>query len=305
MRKTMLRKDLLLAPVVVIAWGMNFVVIKIGLDGVPPMLLGALRFTLAAFPAVFFVRRPQLSLRWLLAYGLTISFGQFAFLFSAMYVGMPAGLASLVLQAQAFFTLGLASLFLHERIRAQNIVGLVVAAAGLALIGMQGGHTMTVAGFLLTLCAAVSWALGNIVTKRVGKVDLVGLVVWASLIPPLPFFALSYVFEGPRQIAAALSGISASSMFAVVYLAFVATLLGYGLWSRLLSLYPASQVAPFSLLVPIIGLASASLLLGEQLSAAQIAGAAFVIMGLVINVSGGRMVQRLRVALLSSWDEGT
>jgi len=298
-------KDLLLALVVVIAWGVNFVVIKIGLHGVPPMLLGALRFTLAAFPAVFFIKRPQLSLRWLLTYGLTISFGQFAFLFSAMYVGMPAGLASLVLQAQAFFTLGLASVFLHERFRAQNIVGLVVAAAGLALIGMQGGHTMTVAGFLLTLCAAVSWALGNIVTKRVGKVDLVGLVVWASLIPPLPFFALSYVFEGPRQIAAALSGISASSMFAVVYLAFVATLLGYGLWSRLLSLYPASQVAPFSLLVPIIGLASASLLLGEQLSAAQIAGAAFVIMGLVINVSGGRMVQRLRVALLSSWDEGT
>ena len=301
----MLPKDLLLAPVVVIAWGVNFVVIKIGLHGVPPMLLGALRFTLAAFPAVFFIRRPQLSLRWLLAYGLTISFGQFAFLFSAMYVGMPAGLASLVLQAQAFFTLGLASVFLHEQIRAQNMVGLVVAAAGLVLIGMQGGHTMTAAGFLLTLCAAVSWALGNIVTKRVGKVDLVGLVVWGSLIPPLPFFALSYLFEGPQQIATALSGISVSSVLAIVYLAFVATLLGYSLWSRLLSRYPASQVAPFSLLVPIVGLASASLLLGEQLGAAQIAGAAFVMMGLVINVSGGRVVQRLRVALSSSRNEGT
>jgi len=298
-------KDLLLAPVVVVAWGVNFVVIKIGLDGVPPMLLGALRFTLAAFPGVFFVRRPQLPLRWLLAYGLTISFGQFAFLFSAMYVGMPAGLASLVLQAQAFFTLGLASVFLHERFCAQNIVGLVVAAAGLALIGMQGGHTMTAAGFLLTLCAAVSWALGNIVTKRVGKVDLVGLVVWASLIPPLPFFALSYVLEGPRRITAAFSGISVSSVFAVVYLAFVATLLGYSLWSRLLSRYPASQVAPFSLLVPIIGLVSASLLLGEQLCATQIAGAAVVMIGLVINVSGGWIVQRFRVALSSSRDEGT
>lgn len=203
-------KDLLLALVVVIAWGVNFVVIKVGLHGMPPMLLGALRFTLAAFPAVFFVRRPQLPLRWLLAYGLTISFGQFAFLFSAMYVGMPAGLASLVLQAQAFFTLGLASVFLHERFRVQNLVGLVAAAAGLALIGLQGGHTMTAAGFLLTLCAAASWALGNIVTKRLAKVDLVGLVVWASLIPPLPFFALSYVFEGPQRIATAFSAISAS-----------------------------------------------------------------------------------------------
>lgn len=297
-------KDLLLALVVVIAWGVNFVVIKVGLHGMPPMLLGALRFTLAAFPAVFFVRRPQLPLRWLLAYGLTISFGQFAFLFSAMYVGMPAGLASLVLQAQAFFTLGLASVFLHERFRVHNLVGLVAAAAGLALIGLQGGHTMTAAGFLLTLCAAASWALGNIVTKRLGKVDLVGLVVWASLIPPLPFFALSYVFEGPQRIATAFSAISASSVFAVVYLAFVATLLGYSLWSQLLSRYPASQVAPFSLLVPIIGLASASLLLGEQLGPMQIAGAAFVMMGLVINVLGRWMVQRLGAALSSFPDEG-
>ncbi|OAJ58313.1 acetylserine transporter [Paraburkholderia ginsengiterrae] len=289
-------KDLLLALVVVVAWGVNFVVIKVGLHGVPPMLLGALRFTLAAVPAVFFVKRPNLPWRWLLAYGVTISLGQFAFLFSAMYVGMPAGLASLVLQAQAFFTLIFAAAFLHERFRAQNVVGLLIAAAGLAVIGMQGGHAMTLAGFVLTLCAACSWALGNIVTKKVGKVDLVGLVVWGSLIPPLPFFALSYAFEGPQRIVAALSGISAMSIFAVVYLAFVATLVGYGLWSRLLSRHPASQVAPFSLLVPIVGLASASLFLGEQLSAAQVGGAALVMAGLAVNVFGGWAVQRFSLA---------
>ncbi|ALE55753.1 O-acetylserine/cysteine exporter [Paraburkholderia sp. SIMBA_055] len=289
-------RDLLLALVVVIAWGVNFVVIKVGLHGVPPMLLGALRFTLAAIPAVFFVKRPQLAWRWLLAYGLTISLGQFAFLFSAMYVGMPAGLASLVLQAQAFFTLIFAAFFLHERFRLPNVAGLLIAAAGLAVIGMQGGHAMTLAGFLLTLCAACSWALGNIVTKKVGKVDLVGLVVWGSLIPPLPFFALSYAFEGPQRIAAALSGISAMSIFAVVYLAFIATLLGYGLWSRLLSRYPASQVAPFSLLVPIVGLASAAVFLDERLSTAQIAGAVLVMVGLAVNVFGGWVVQRLSLA---------
>ncbi|MGF6775632.1 EamA family transporter [Paraburkholderia sp. GAS334] len=289
-------KDLLLALVVVVAWGVNFVVIKVGLHGVPPMLLGALRFLLAAMPAVFFVKRPKLPLRWLLAYGATISFGQFAFLFTAMYVGMPAGLASLVLQAQAFFTLLFAVMFLHERLRAQNLIGLLIAAGGLALIGLQGGHSMTVAGFLLTLCAAVSWALGNIVTKKVGKVDLVGLVVWASLIPPVPFFVLSYVIEGPQRIAAALTGIGGASIFAIVYLAFIATLLGYGLWSRLLSRYPASQVAPFSLLVPIIGLASASLLLDEHLSSAQIAGAALVMAGLAVNVFGGWVVQRFASA---------
>jgi O-acetylserine/cysteine efflux transporter len=286
-------KDLLLALMVVVAWGINFVVIKVGLHGVPPMLLGALRFTLAAVPAVFFVKRPQLPWRWLFAYGVTISFGQFAFLFSAMYVGMPAGLASLVLQAQAFFTLIFAGLFLHERFRAPNLVGLVIAACGLAVIGMQGGHAMTLAGFLLTLCAAASWALGNIVTKKVGKVDLVGLVVWGSLIPPLPFAVLSYGLEGPQRIEAALASIGASSIFAVVYLAFIATLLGYSLWSRLLSRYPASQVAPFSLLVPIVGLASASVFLDEQLSVPQIAGAVLVMAGLAVNVFGGWLVQRI------------
>jgi len=285
-------KDLLLALVVVAAWGVNFVVIKVGLHGVPPMLLGALRFLLAAIPAVFFVKRPQLPWRWLLAYGATISFGQFAFLFTAMYVGMPAGLASLVLQAQAFFTLLFAVMFLHERFRAQNVIGLLIAAGGLAVIGLEGGHVMTLAGFVLTLCAAVSWALGNIVTKKIGKVDLVGLVVWASLIPPLPFLVLSYFLEGPQRIAAALTGIGGSSIFAIVYLAFIATLLGYSLWSRLLSRYPASQVAPFSLLVPIVGLASASLFLDEHLSTAQIAGAVLVMAGLAVNVFGGWVVQR-------------
>ncbi|BEU20403.1 EamA family transporter [Paraburkholderia sp. 22B1P] len=289
-------KDLLLALVVVVAWGVNFVVIKVGLHGVPPMLLGALRFMLAAFPAVFFIKRPKMPWRWLIAYGATISLGQFAFLFSAMYVGMPAGLASLVLQAQAFFTLLFSAVFLHERFRLQNVLGLVVAAVGLAVIGMQGGAAMTLAGFILTLCAAVMWALGNIVTKKVGKVDLVGLVVWGSLIPPVPFFVLSYLLEGPQRIEAALTGIGASSVFAIVYLAFVATLVGYGLWSRLLSRYPAGQVAPFSLLVPIVGLASASLFLDESLSGAEIGGAVLVMVGLAVNVFGGWVVERFSLA---------
>ncbi|CAG9190706.1 cysteine/O-acetylserine exporter EamA [Paraburkholderia tropica] len=296
-------KDLLLALVVVLAWGVNFVVIKVGLHGVPPLLLGALRFMLAAFPAILFVKRPKLPLRWLLAYGATISFGQFAFLFTAMYVGMPAGLASVVLQAQAFFTLVFAAMFLGERFRAQNVIGLLIAAGGLALIGLQstaaagvGAQTMTAAGFILTLCAACMWALGNIVTKKVGKVDLVGLVVWASLIPPLPFLVLSYFMEGPQRIETALEGIGMTSIGAIVYLAFIATILGYSLWSRLLSKYPASQVAPFSLLVPIVGLAAAALLLGERLTGAQIGGAALVMAGLAVNVFGGWVRQRLVAA---------
>jgi O-acetylserine/cysteine efflux transporter len=285
-------KDLLLALVVILAWGVNFVVIKVGLHGMPPMLLGALRFMLAAVPAVFFVPRPRVSWRLLLLYGATIQLGQFAFLFTAMYVGMPAGLASLVLQSQAFFTLVFAVLFLGERLRVQNLVGLAIAAAGLAVIAMQGGHAMTLAGFALTICAAAMWAFGNIVTKKLGQTDLVSVIVWASLVPPVPFLLLSLCFEGPQRIVAALSSLTLPSVFAVVYLAFVATLVGYGLWSRLLSRYPAAQVAQFSLLVPIVGLASSALLLDEQLTRAQLAGAALVMGGLAFNVFGGRLLRR-------------
>ena len=289
-------RDILLAGIVILAWGVNFVVIKVGLEGLPPMLLGALRFMLAAFPAILFVRRPDMPWRWLLAYGLTISLGQFAFLFSAMYVGMPAGLASLVLQAQAFFTLGFAALFLNESVRRSSLIGLVIAAAGLLLIGSESGRSFTLAGFVLTLCAAMMWGLGNVVTKRIGQVNLVSLVVWGSLIPPLPFLALSLAIEGPAQIETALRNLSLNSLLAIAYLAFIATLLGYGLWSRLLSRYPASQVAPFSLLVPVIGLSSAWVLLGEQLNSVQWIGAGVVMLGLLINVFGPRLVQRLRSA---------
>lgn len=288
-------KDLLLALVVIIVWGLNFVVIKIGLHDMPPMLLGALRFLLAAFPAILFIKRPQIPLRWLLLYGLTISLGQFAFLFYAMSVGMPAGLASLVLQSQAFFTLLFAALFLGERLRMANLFGLLVAAAGLLLIGLQGDRLMTMAGFFLTIGAASMWALGNIVTRKLGKVNLVGLVVWGSLVPPLPFLALSWFLEGPEAIEAALRGINLDSILVLIYLAFGATILGYGLWSRLLSRYPASQVAPFSLLVPVVGLTSSALLLDEHLGPLQVLGALLVMLGLLINVCGGWLYGRLRL----------
>ncbi|GGE49308.1 O-acetylserine/cysteine exporter [Halopseudomonas oceani] len=285
-------RDLGFALLVILIWGLNFVVIKLGLDELPPMLLGAMRFTLAAIPAVFFVRRPQIPLRWLVAYGMTISFGQFAFLFSAMANGMPAGLASLVLQSQAFFTLLLAALLLSEKVRAHNLAGLLTAAAGLLLIGLRSGSSMTAIGLLLTLCAALMWACGNIITKQVGQIDLTSLVVWGSLIPPLPFLAMSLWLEGPQQIGQALSQISSTAIFALFYLAFGATLIGYGLWSRLLSRYPAGQIAPFSMLVPVIGLSSANILLGETLDEMQLLGALLILLGLTINVFGGTLRRR-------------
>lgn len=292
----MLLKDRLLALAIVFVWGLNFTVIKLGLAGVPPMLMGALRFMLVAFPAILFIRPPRVPLRMLLAYGATISLGQFAFLFYAMAVGMPAGLASLVLQSQAFFTLAIAALWLGEPVRWPNVLGMAVAAAGLALIGAGAtaggaGHAggMSVAGFVLTLCSAACWASGNIVSKKIGKVDLVALVVWGALIPIVPFALLSLWFEGPARIADSVTHMSAMGVFAVVYLAFAATLFGYTMWGRLLTRYPASMVAPLTLLVPVVGLACAAVLLGEQMGPLQWIGAAVVMGGLLLNVFGARL----------------
>ncbi|HEY9571657.1 MAG TPA: EamA family transporter [Pusillimonas sp.] len=287
-------KDWLAALVVVTVWGLNFVVIKVGLSEVPPLLLGALRFIFVAFPAVFFIRRPLLPWRTIVLYGLTISLGQFVFLFTAMYVGMPAGLASLVLQSQAFFTVLIAAVLLGEGVRWPNVVGMAVAVAGLVLIerGAAPG-SMSVLGFVLTLVAALSWAAGNIVVKTAGKVDMLGLVVWGALIPPVPFLILSWFIEGPQTMAASLENISHVGILSVAYLALVATIVGYVLWGRLLARHPASKVAPLSLLVPMLGLISSAWFLDEQLAAVQWLGGLVVMFGLAVNVFGQRLLRGL------------
>ncbi|HUH61258.1 MAG TPA: EamA family transporter [Candidimonas sp.] len=288
-------KDWLAALVVIVAWGLNFVVIKQGLSEIPPLLLGALRFILVAVPAVFFVKRPDLPWRIIVLYGLTISVGQFSFLFTAMYVGMPAGLASLVLQSQAFFTILIAAVFLRERVHPQQMLGMSVAIAGLVLVGQgTGSAAVPLIGLALTLMAALSWASGNIVIKGAGKIDMVGLVIWGALVPPLPFLALSWIFEGPQLMKDSLANISYVGILAVFYLAVVATVIGYVLWGRLLSRHPASKVAPLSLLVPVIGLVSSAWFLGELLSIVQWLGGVVVLFGLVLNVFGRELWQIVR-----------
>lgn len=293
-------KDLSLALLVIGVWGVNFAVIKIGIVGVPPMLLGALRFMLAAFPALLLFKAPRVPLRWYLAYGLTISVGQFAFLFSAIHVGMPSGLASLVLQSQSFFTLLLASWWLHERWHAHQMAGLLLALAGLVLIGVAhgvvvSGDSLPLLGFGLTLLAALSWACGNIVTRLVSQyrpMNQLAFVVWASLVPPLPFLGLSLWLEGPEAIVQALTHLTAGTLAAVAYLAWMATLLGYGLWTYLMSRYPTNRVAPFTLLVPLVGLTTGWLVFGETLGPLHWAGGALLMLGLLMNVFGQPLLKR-------------
>ena len=289
-------RDLALAVLVIVVWGVNFAVIKVGVAGIPPLLLGALRFMLAAFPALIFLRPPKVPLRLYLIYGMTISVGQFAFLFSAIHVGMPTGLASLVLQSQSFFTMLLAAWWLKEQWQANQMAGLLLAAVGLVLIGSAHGLSMPLAGFLLTIAAAVMWACGNIVTRAVGRygpMNQLAFVVWASLVPPLPFLALSYWLEGPATMVQAVQHIDLTALAAIAYLAWAATLFGYGVWTQLLGRYPANRVAPFTLLVPVVGLTTGWLVFGEALTTIHFAGSALLMAGLLVNLFGAPLFARL------------
>jgi O-acetylserine/cysteine efflux transporter len=288
-------RDLALALLVVCVWGVNFAVIKVGVADVPPLLLGAMRFVLAAFPALLFFKAPAVPLRWYLAYGLLLCVGQFGLLFTAIHVGMPSGLASLVLQSQSFFTLLLAAWWLREKWGAHQLAGLLLAAGGLVLIGTAHGASMPLLGFVLTVLAAVSWACGNIVTRLVSQHPAMrsprgqlGFVVWSALIPPLPFLGLSLWLEGSEAITHALTHLRWSTLGVVAYLAWMATLLGYGLWTWLMSRYPANRVAPFTLLVPLVGLTTGWLAFGEALQWQHFTGGGLLMAGLLFNVFGAK-----------------
>lgn len=287
----MSRGERLAAATLVLIWGLNFIAIKVGVTETPPLLLGALRFIFLAFPAVLFLPRPVVPLKLLLAYGLTISFGQFAFLFSAIYAGMPAGLASLVLQVQAFISPLIASVVFAERMQQKTIVGLLIAFVGLTIlvVGGQDATQIPMLGFALTICAATCWAVGNILGKSIGRTDPLGLVAWSGLIPIVPFLMASAMIEGVPRMTQAIAGMTPTTFAAVAYLSYGASLIGYGIWSGLLARHPVQQIAPLSLMVPVVGIASAWIVLGEALSVWQVLGSAVIVAGLLINMFGHRL----------------
>ena len=269
--------------------------IKVGLKEVPPFALAALRFLFAAVPLVFFIRCPRMPARVVIAYGLAIGVVQFGLLFLGMKLGMPAGLSSIVIQVQVFFTIGLGIAFLDDRLHRENLVGATIAALGVVLLAfykVQGGATSTFVGLVLVIVAAFAWAVGNIVAKRAAgehEADMFALVVWSSLVPPLPLFAASYAFEGGSTMLHAVASASALTWGCALFMAYAATLFGFASWARLLHRYPTGLVAPFALLIPVSGLASGALFLGESLAPMQAAGAALVFAGLVVNVYGARL----------------
>ena len=300
----MSRGDYLRAFGVVVIWGLNFVVMKLGLQGLSPMLLGCLRFALASLPFLPFVARPRVPWRFVVLYGLAQGIGQFGLLFVALRLGMTAGMASVVMQTQAFFTLLLASVLLGERASGYQWAGLCVAALGLAAIASahgDGPKQMTLIGFVLTLGAAFMWATSNLVVRFAGRAssdyDPFAFIVWSSAVPVLPFILLAVATEGWAHSWHSVIGIGISEGLAVLYLALLATLLAYTMWTRLLKRHAAGRVAPFSLLVPIVGLWAASAVFGERLAAVQWGGTAAVLVGLLINQIRPRVVRRTKATV--------
>lgn len=285
----------LLALAVVAVWGTNFVIIRLGLDALPPLLFAALRFTLAALPLVFFLKRPAVPWRDLAAYGVLIGVGQFGLLFIAINGWIAPGLASLVVQVQVVFTIGLAMRGTGERLLPVQYAALAMAVVGIAIILLHTGGTTTPVGVALVVAAAFAWSLGNIVQRRAGRVDMLAFVVWSSLFAIPPLFALAFLFEGAPRIVQAVGDAGPIVWAVIAWQAVGNTMFGYGAWGWLLARYPASSVAPMALLVPVFGMGSAALWLGEPLPGWKLLAAAFIIGGLGVNLFGPRFLAR-RVA---------
>jgi O-acetylserine/cysteine efflux transporter len=280
---------LLLSLAVVAVWGTNFVVIKLALGTLPPLLFATLRFTCALLPAVFFLPRPAVPWRNLAAYGTLIGAGQFGVMFIAMNGHISPGLASLVMQVQVFFTIGLAILLAGERVAPLQWAALALGAAGLSVIALHTDGSTTLLGLALALVAAFSWASGNLVGKRAGRVNMLAYMVWTSLFAVPPLLVLSLLFEGPAAITQALIAADSAVWAAVLWQAVGNTLFGYAAWAWLLARHPAASIVPMALLVPVFGMAASAWWLGETLPGWKLGAAALVMAGLALNLLGPQL----------------
>jgi len=284
MKHALSLRHFLLALAVVAVWGTNFVVIKIALGHMPPLLFATLRFAVAVLPAVFLLPRPAVPWRNLAAYGLLIGVGQFGLLFVAMNGHISPGLASLVIQIQVFFTIGLSMYLSGERLQRIQWLALAMATAGIGVIVLHTDGTTTLLGLGLILLAALSWSGGNIVARRAGHVNMVAYVVWSSLFAVPPLAALAVLFEGWDAVAAGLRGADTATWLAVAWQAWGNSLFGYAAWGWLLARYPAATITPMALLVPLFGMGGAALWLNEGLPSWKLAAAALVMGGLALNL---------------------
>ncbi|MER6618486.1 EamA family transporter [Streptomyces xantholiticus] len=281
-----------LASLVAAVWGVNFVVIEIGLDHFPPLLFSALRFVAAALPAVFLVGRPKVAWKWIVGVGLVLGVAKFGLLFMGMDSGAPAGLSSLIVQIQAVFTALFAFTALGERPGRARVAGMAVALAGIAVAAVDEGSSGPLLGCALVLAAAACWGVSNVLTRKASPPDALNFMVWVSTVPVLPLLALSLLLEGADRDLAALRSLDWTGAGVVLYVAWVTTIFGFGAWGWLLRRHPASSVAPFSLLVPVFGMSSAFLILDEPVSPLRWCAAALLVGGVALTTLPGRRKPR-------------
>ncbi|SEO48965.1 O-acetylserine/cysteine efflux transporter [Methylobacterium sp. UNC300MFChir4.1] len=280
-------RDGLAAILVVTILGLAFVAIKVGLETVPPLMLCALRFGFAALPAALVIRPPRAPVALVAGFGLALGVGQFGLLMTAIRLGMPAGLSSLLIQVQVPFTVALAWALQGERPRRRQILGGSIALLGVAAVALGRGGGAPLGPLILVVGAALSWASANVVAKRIGRVDRLALMVWSSLATTPPLLILSLIVEGPGALTA-LAHPSWGAIGSVAFQAYPTTLLAFGLWNGLLTRYPAAAVTPFALLVPVAGILSTHLVLGEPLSADILAGGGLILTGIALSLRGTR-----------------
>lgn len=278
----------MLVLLVVLIWGVNFIFVKLGLDEISPLLLCALRFLLASVPAVLFIKPPKVPFKIIAAYGLVMFALQFSLLFLAMQVGMTPGMASLIMQVQVFFSIFFAVIFLGEQPKGGQIVGALISFIGIGLVALHFDNHVSLGGFLLILAAAATWGIGNLITKKIKTKNLMSVVVWSSFIACLPMFIIAYIFEGPSSFSWTYQHISWKGFGALAYIVYVSTWVGYGIWNWLISHYPVGIIVPFTLLVPVVGMMSSVLYLGEPFQMWKLVAGLFVICGLCINIISSR-----------------
>jgi O-acetylserine/cysteine efflux transporter len=288
-----------LALLVVAVWGTNFVVIKIGLRDFPPFLFATLRFALTALPWMLFIRRPQARWRWLALFGVFLGAGQFGFMFFAMRADISPGLASLVIQMQVFFTIGLSVLIFAEQVSRSALGGIALAAAGLGVIAWHTDATVTTAGIFMVLMAAFFWACASITVKqaalqRGARIDMFGFMVWSSVFAVPPLLILSLAFDGAATDWHAIAGAHADAWAALAWQVIGNSLFGYVAWNWLLTRYDAATITPYALLVPVFGMGASALLLGEPLPVWKISAAALVMAGLALLTLMPRIAARIR-----------
>ncbi|MFE3518455.1 EamA family transporter [Streptomyces sp. NPDC059166] len=283
----MTARDRSLAVLVAVLWGLNFLAVRVGLDHFPPFFLAALRYLVLAVPVVLFVPRPGVPLRWLLGYGLGFGVAQFGLLFLAIDQGMPSGLASVVVQASAPFTVLLGALLLRERVTGRQLAGIGLAVLGMVVIAVDRARTAPLLPLTLTVLAAIGWAVGNLASRQAKPPYPLRFALWMAVVPPAPLLALSAVKEGPgtgwRALGAAFGPDGWPGLVALVYIALLGSVVGSGIWTALLKRYPAGVVAPFSMLVPVVGIAGAWLALGERPTGWALTGGAAVVAGVLLG----------------------